>query len=106
MPLKFEKEKGSWILEKELPEGCYEYKYIVDGEWKCNKHELVTPRNEDGHVNNYVQVFANDPDSDSAKLRKRLTGEDPVLTMDEQLQVRQFLEGLSIERLQIFLKCV
>lgn len=39
-----------------LQEGHYEYKYIVDGEWTCNKHEFVTSPNKDGHVNNYVQV--------------------------------------------------
>lgn len=37
-------------------EGRYEYKYIVDGKWMCNKYELVTNPNKDGHVNNYVEV--------------------------------------------------
>ena len=43
-------------------EGRYEYKYIVDGEWTINKHELVTTQNKDGHVNNYVQVSKSSPD--------------------------------------------
>lgn len=37
-------------------EGRYEYKYIVDDEWLCNKDELLTSANNDGHVNNYVEV--------------------------------------------------
>lgn len=39
-----------------LQEGCYEYKYIVDGEWTINENEPVTLANKDGHVNNFVQV--------------------------------------------------
>lgn len=42
-----------------LQEGRYEYKYIVDGEWMCNKYELVTSPNKDGHVNNYIRVWFN-----------------------------------------------
>lgn len=39
-----------------LQEGCYEYKYIVDGEWTINENEPVTLANKDGHVNNFVHV--------------------------------------------------
>ncbi|GAB2276837.1 Phosphoglucan phosphatase DSP4, chloroplastic [Dionaea muscipula] len=94
LPLKFDNDQGLWVLEKELPEGYYEYKYVVDGEWIWNEHELVTPRNKDGHINNYVQVVADDPDNNDAKLRSRLTGEDPELTMNEQLRIRRFLDQL------------
>ncbi|XP_041022039.1 phosphoglucan phosphatase DSP4, amyloplastic-like isoform X1 [Juglans microcarpa x Juglans regia] len=93
IPLKFDEEQGLWILRRELPEGCYEYKYIVDGEWTFNKHELVTSVNKDGHINNYVEVLDDNPDSLSAVLRKRLTGDDPDLTKDERLKVGQFLEA-------------
>lgn len=93
IPMKLDEEQGSWILQRELPEGCYEYKYVVDGDWISNEDELVTTPNKDGHVNNYVLVSADDPDSENAKLRKRLTGDDPDLTADERLRIRQFLEG-------------
>ncbi|XP_034705267.1 phosphoglucan phosphatase DSP4, amyloplastic-like [Vitis riparia] len=96
MPLRFDKEQGLWILERELPEGHYEYKYIVDGEWTCNEHEFVRAPNKDGHVNNYVHVFDSDPHSVSAVLRKRLTGDDdPTLSRDERLKIRQILEACS-----------
>ncbi|XP_021738563.1 phosphoglucan phosphatase DSP4, amyloplastic-like [Chenopodium quinoa] len=95
VPLKFDKEQNAWILQRELLEGHYEYKYIVDGEWTCNKNELVTPTNNDGHTNNYVVVSADDPDSDRAQVRKRLTGEDPDLTTNERIKIRQFLEEVS-----------
>jgi Glycogen recognition site of AMP-activated protein kinase len=39
-----------------LKEGRYEYKYIIDGEWKCNENEALTSPNGDGHVNNYIEV--------------------------------------------------
>ncbi|XP_019196890.1 PREDICTED: phosphoglucan phosphatase DSP4, amyloplastic-like isoform X2 [Ipomoea nil] len=56
VPLGFDEERGSWTLHRKLPEGSYEYKYIVDGEWVCNSFEPVTSPNKDGHVNNYVKV--------------------------------------------------
>ncbi|KAI5344373.1 PREDICTED: phosphoglucan phosphatase [Prunus dulcis] len=92
IPLEFNKEQGSWILKRELPEGRYEYKYIIDGAWTHNKYELFTSPNKDGHVNNYVQVIEDDPNSTSAAIRKRLTGEDPRLTTEERRKIRQFLE--------------
>ncbi|KNA21364.1 hypothetical protein SOVF_043820 [Spinacia oleracea] len=95
VPLKFNKEQNAWSLQRELMEGRYEYKYIVDGEWTYNKNELVTPTNNDGHTNNYVEVSADDPDSDRAQVRKRLTGEDPDLTTIERTKIRKFLEEVS-----------
>ncbi|BFG21208.1 hypothetical protein CerSpe_074810 [Prunus speciosa] len=92
IPLEFNKEQGLWILKRELPEGRYEYKYIIDGAWTHNKYELFTSPNQDGHVNNYVQVVEDDPDSTSAAIRKRLTGEDTHLTTEELRKIRQFLE--------------
>ncbi|KAJ7974971.1 Phosphoglucan phosphatase [Quillaja saponaria] len=92
IPLKFDKEQDTWILKRELPEGRYEYKYIVDGGWTCNKFELVTSPNRDGHVNNFVQVLDDDRNSADATLWNRLTGDDPDLTKDERLRIREFLE--------------
>nr|CAD1835156.1 unnamed protein product [Ananas comosus var. bracteatus] len=48
IPLTFDKEQGLWILERDLPQGHYEYKYIVDGVWTCNKFEPLTSPNSDG----------------------------------------------------------
>ncbi|XP_042487004.1 phosphoglucan phosphatase DSP4, amyloplastic isoform X2 [Macadamia integrifolia] len=98
IPLKFN-EKGQWILERELPEGHYEYKYIIDGEWTCNKYELVTLPNKDGHVNNYIDVTSTDPNSSSAELQKRLSDDNVNLTQKEKLMIRQFLEEYPEEEL-------
>ncbi|CAK9161149.1 unnamed protein product [Ilex paraguariensis] len=97
IPLKFDEEQGLWIVRRELPEGCYEYKYVVDGEWICNKHELVTPPNKDGHVNNYVQIISDSPNTIEAGVRRRLTGDDPDLTKNDRLVIRQFLEAFPDE---------
>jgi protein-tyrosine phosphatase len=97
IPMKLDKERGLWILQRELPEGCFEYKYVVDGEWTCNYYELVTPANKDGHVNNYVQVTDDDPDSVAAAQRERLMSNDPDLTTNERLQIRPFLEAYPEE---------
>ncbi|GAB2250515.1 hypothetical protein Droror1_Dr00016765 [Drosera rotundifolia] len=94
LPLKYDDHQGLWVLERDLPEGRYEYKYVVNGEWLWNKHELVTPQNKDGHINNYVQVVGDDLYSEEAKLRSRLSGEDPNLTMSELLRIRKFLNEL------------
>ncbi|KAJ6983477.1 phosphoglucan phosphatase DSP4, amyloplastic [Populus alba] len=95
IPLELDEERKFWILKRELLEGVYEYKYIVDGEWTVNKYELVTTVNRDGHINNYVQVLDDDADSANAVLRKRLTCEDdPVLTREERLKIRMCLETL------------
>ncbi|XP_021890581.1 phosphoglucan phosphatase DSP4, amyloplastic isoform X1 [Carica papaya] len=92
VPLKFDSVQGLWTLKRELPEGRYEYKYIIDGEWTCNDFELVTTPNDDGHVNNYIQVVDDDPSNVAATLREQLTSEDPDLTTDERAKIRQFLE--------------
>ncbi|XP_022743725.1 phosphoglucan phosphatase DSP4, amyloplastic isoform X2 [Durio zibethinus] len=97
IPLKFDREHGSWTLLRELPEGSYEYKYIVDGEWTCNEFELVTTPNKDGHVNNFLDVVDNDPSSINAAVRKRLTSEDPDLTKEEREKIRQLLESYPDE---------
>ncbi|KAK4578615.1 hypothetical protein RGQ29_028634 [Quercus rubra] len=97
IPLQFDEEQGLWILRRELAEGCYEYKYIVDGEWTINENEPVTLANKDGHVNNFVQVSDDNPDSFNANLRKRFTGDDPNLSKDERLKIRQFLESIPDE---------
>ncbi|XP_004496155.1 phosphoglucan phosphatase DSP4, amyloplastic isoform X2 [Cicer arietinum] len=89
--LDFDDKQGSWFLKKELFEGRYEYKYIVDGEWTINKDELVTSPNKDGHVNNFIEVL-DDADGDRAFLRERLTADDPDLTKDERIRIKEFLE--------------
>ncbi|KAH9606911.1 hypothetical protein KSS87_009306 [Heliosperma pusillum] len=78
-------------------EGRYEYKYVIDGEWVCNEHELITSPNDDGNLNNYVEVLSDGADNDIAQSRKRLTGDDPYLTSTERLVIRQFLENVSTD---------
>ncbi|GAV64721.1 DSPc domain-containing protein [Cephalotus follicularis] len=93
IPLTFNEEQGTWVLKRELPEGHYDYKYIIDGEWTCNKYELVTSPNKDGHVNNFVEVLGDDSSGVRADMRRRLIGDDPELTREERLKIRQFLEA-------------
>ncbi|XP_068645435.1 phosphoglucan phosphatase DSP4, amyloplastic-like isoform X2 [Aristolochia californica] len=74
-------------------EGRYEYKYVVDGEWLCNKYELITRPNKDGHVNNYVHVNSVDSTDVKREQRKRLMDNDVDLTEEEGLIIKQFLEA-------------
>lgn len=96
VPLEFDGQ-GSWTLHREFPEGIYEYKYIVDGEWVCNSAEPITSPNKDGHVNNYVKVLDNKRDSTSAGIWERLSGDDPELIQTERVMIRQFLDEFPIE---------
>ncbi|KAM7265563.1 hypothetical protein ACFE04_003246 [Oxalis oulophora] len=97
IPLSFDKEWNAWVLNRELPEGHYEYKYIIDDRWTCNEHEPITSPNKDGHVNNYVKVLNDDSSSDNAIIRQRLTVEDPELTEDDRIKIKQFLEACPDE---------
>ncbi|KAG9441857.1 hypothetical protein H6P81_017711 [Aristolochia fimbriata] len=99
IPLKFDEEKRSWILERQLPEGRYEYKYIVDGKWLCNRNEFVTQPNKDGHVNNYVHVNGVDSTGVTREYRRQLMDDDADLTEEEQLKIKQFLEAYVDEEL-------
>ncbi|KAG6476384.1 hypothetical protein ZIOFF_065624 [Zingiber officinale] len=95
IPLKFNKDQGAWILEKELPEGRYEYKYIVDGEWMCNEHELLTFPNSDGQVNNYVEIINRDMSTEAMNLTTHLRSKDADLTKDERQMIRELFEHFN-----------
>lgn len=97
IPLNFNKEQGLWTLERDLPEGRYEYKYIVDGEWSLNEDELITIPNRDGHINNYVNVYSNESSSEDKGLRERLSSEDVDLTQEERQTIREFLESYGTD---------
>ncbi|XP_024970723.1 phosphoglucan phosphatase DSP4, amyloplastic-like isoform X2 [Cynara cardunculus var. scolymus] len=92
IPLKYDEKQGSWNLQRDLPEGRYEYKYVVDGNWVTNNNELLTPANKDGQINNYIQVSDNDPESVSSALWERLGADDFDLTTNERDVIRQFLD--------------
>ncbi|KAJ3681897.1 hypothetical protein LUZ60_014470 [Juncus effusus] len=93
IPLTYNKDKGIWTLEKEIAEGRYEYKYVVDGEWLCNENEDLTSPNGDGHVNNYIQVHSKGLKEEDRELRNRITIEDGDLTKEERLMIKEFLEN-------------
>jgi hypothetical protein len=104
-----------------LKEGRYEYKYVVDGNWLCNEHEMKTKPNADGHVNNYIQVrhfpestnilhiplfqhslhppslqvSRDDTSIEEQEMRERLTGPNPDLTKEERLMIKEYLEQYS-----------
>ncbi|KAF3575044.1 hypothetical protein F2Q69_00061556 [Brassica cretica] len=94
IPLTLDKGTGFWSLKRELPEGQFEYKYIIDGEWIHNEQEPFTGPNKDGHTNNYAKVVY-DPTSVDGATRERLTSEDPELLEEERLKLIQFLETSS-----------
>lgn len=49
-------ETGTWRKIKILPEGTYEYKFIVDGEWTCDPNCPDIVRDAQGMENNMIVV--------------------------------------------------
>jgi 1,4-alpha-glucan branching enzyme len=54
-PMKKEK-SGTWKKVKMLPQGLYEYKYIIDGEWMLDPECSNTVPNEHGTYNSLFEV--------------------------------------------------
>mmetsp|Transcript_36424 Transcript_36424/g.50610 ORF Transcript_36424/g.50610 Transcript_36424/m.50610 type:complete len:748 (-) Transcript_36424:276-2519(-) len=50
-----EEDNGDFVLRKCLQAGTYQYKFIVDGEWRCSPDE-PTHRNDKNCLNNSVTV--------------------------------------------------
>jgi 1,4-alpha-glucan branching enzyme len=49
----------TWISEYVLGPGTYTYKYIVDGQWKCDQTKPVIPNEFDSDMNNFLVVDPN-----------------------------------------------
>ena len=55
LPLRQEGD-GHWRAEVEVPPGCYEYKFIVDGEWTPDPENPEQIRNTYGQLNSVLTV--------------------------------------------------
>jgi len=50
-----EKKEGKFVTSIDLPQGVYQYKFIVDDKWKYSKfHPIVN--DEKGHTNNQIET--------------------------------------------------
>ncbi|GAQ77869.1 protein tyrosine phosphate [Klebsormidium nitens] len=76
--LQLERKDGRWILERLLPAGRYQYKFIVDGHWTYNPDSPLTRPDNMGNVNNFVQVVGDSTRSEAWLLRERLIKEEPT----------------------------
>jgi 5'-AMP-activated protein kinase regulatory beta subunit len=47
---------GRWVKELVLPPGCYEYRFVVDGEWKSDPAEPEQVPNPYGTRNSVLEV--------------------------------------------------
>ncbi|OAE26283.1 hypothetical protein AXG93_3040s1000 [Marchantia polymorpha subsp. ruderalis] len=72
--------------------GKYEFKYIVDGNWCTNPDASSTQPNNDGHVNNFIEVKGN---KESWDLRQRIMAGDFVLTDEHRQIIKAKLEALA-----------
>ena len=53
-PQDMEKSSESWKFLIDLPEGKYEYKYFIDGQWVVDENSDKTEK--DGITNNLIEV--------------------------------------------------
>ena len=53
--LVFNSETGNYEYNINLPKGNYEFKFIIDGTWRCSKYYPII-RDRNGNANNYIEV--------------------------------------------------
>jgi 1,4-alpha-glucan branching enzyme len=72
---------GSWVLEKKLAVGRYEYKFVVDGAWKADDGN---PEKSDNHGNSVIQVGARAaaPTASPARPAAKTVGTGTAVTPD------------------------
>eukprot|EP00850_Spirogloea_muscicola_P005280 SM000024S07742 [mRNA] locus=s24:158367:161815:- [translate_table: standard] len=95
VPLEYDTKLQRWVLERELPFGRYQYKYVVDGNWTYNPNAPLTPADKSGNVNNYIEVVGTSMGSESYAMRKRLMQEDAKLTDKDRELLRRRLDELA-----------
>ena len=54
--LLFAREGDEWVCRVDLDPGVYRYKFIVDGDWLLDPSNPDTAEDEDGNVNNVLEV--------------------------------------------------
>jgi len=67
-------DKG-FSLELNLPEGTYQYKYVVDGTWKYRSDQMTFVDPQSGNINNVIKVgdvLSQKPDQ--PKKQQKVTG--------------------------------
>ncbi|UPR02862.1 phosphoglucan phosphatase [Chloropicon primus] len=78
-PAECKRELDRFVLERDLPGGRFQYKYIVDGRWTFNADAPLCDDN--GNSNNYIDVSGGENDY---LVRKRLLSEEATLTQVEK----------------------
>lgn len=64
-------ENGKWVKELSLPPGRYEYRLVVDGEWKCNPAVKEQAPNSFGGFNSIMMVPAESRHSSGKTISKK-----------------------------------
>ena len=69
-PIQLKKEpNGTWITRLSLKPGTYQYRFLVDGEWRDDPQCSVRVQNPFGTVNDVIQV----PGKPSPELENAMT---------------------------------
>uniref|UniRef100_A0A7S1RNA8 Tyrosine specific protein phosphatases domain-containing protein n=1 Tax=Alexandrium catenella TaxID=2925 RepID=A0A7S1RNA8_ALECA len=83
---------GKFVLNRDLPAGSYQYKFIVDGEWQaCTDLPTVV---DNGNLNNVIDVVP-DPSSPDAERRSRIMADGGRPNEEELAKIRARLLGAA-----------
>jgi len=91
-PSLLDKEGDSWLVKLELEPGKYQYKFVVDGEWKVNK-DLPIVTDSQGIENNQVEVEDSELSGDSDSWEKVSIPET-----GEKISVVERIFSLNVEQ--------
>ena len=90
LDLTLDPQTQTYVLERELPVGKFNYKFIFDNRWSYSAYH---PTILDGdNINNYVEVMGNMTDPKVNAARDRLLSEAGYLTGEEQRCVNERLQ--------------
>lgn len=72
--------KGKFLIFLNLPQGIYQYKYIVDNSWKCC-YQFPTIDDGNGNINNVLEIKASEEENIKIKKAKD-ENEKEIKTME------------------------
>jgi len=97
-PSLLDKEGDSWVVKLEMEPGKYQYKFVVDGEWKVNK-DLPIVTDSQGVENNQVEVEDGEASGDSDGWEKVSIPET-----GEKISVVERIFSLNVEQTMEMIK--
>ena len=89
-PQKCRKEGDRFVLERSLPAGRFQYKFIVEGKWT---YCADSPVLQDGDIrNNYIDIVGGEDPVYDYTVRKRLMASEAKMTEEEKKRIMDIMD--------------